>query len=80
MTDKKTHEPVVSWEYEDFDNGCVISDTDSTFKECAEFNAKNCERVYLLLGRWLYDELQAFANKTMTSHIRINIDFEEFNK
>lgn len=66
----------MSWEYEDFDNGCTLADTESGFKECAEFDGEDCKRAYQLLGGWLYNELQAFANKAMTSHIKINISFE----
>ena len=79
MPDKNIHE-TVSWEYEDLDNGCVITDTESNFKECAEFCDKDYKRAQSLLGNWLYSELQAFANKALSSHIRININFENIEK
>lgn len=71
---------VLSWEYEDLDNGCTLADTESCFKECAESDDKDCSRAYMLLGRWLYNELQAFKNEKLSSRVRIKISLETLDK
>lgn len=65
-----------AWEYEDLDNGCTLADTESGFKECAEFETADCSPAYMLIGGWLYNQLQAFMGKKMSSRVGIKISFK----
>lgn len=74
--ESKQDKYIIPWEYEDLDNGCTLADTDSGYKECGEFSDKDCSRAYMLLGEWLYRELQAFTQKRMSSRVSIKISFK----
>lgn len=67
------------YKIEQMDNGWVLRDEDAAAnKVCQEKDTDTKHEQFInILGAWLYEDMEAFMNKELTSVVNIKITFEE---